>query len=232
MALVLLYLYVYRLFITITYYQRILMGIHLTIDEKAGTLTNNSNPLKGLGKMPAQRERGTTLVEVAVAGALLVLALASLYALYGTTVNEAKAGDTAAIAEQNCIARIDQMRDLTWNNTTSPSYIATTLLATPTSSDNASTISREVISIYPAAVPQTSPTPAPTPSPSPTPDSTPFFSVTKIGTETPLISPSTPPTIVGEKLIRVEVTTEWVTSGTTHQRQLSTLISKSGTKTR
>jgi hypothetical protein len=33
-------------------------------------------------------------------------------------------------------------------------------------------------------------------------------------------------------LIRVEVTTEWVTSATTHQRQLSTLISKSGTKTR
>jgi type II secretory pathway pseudopilin PulG len=204
------------------------MGIHLTIDEKAGALTNNSNPLKGPGKMPAQRERGTTLVEVAVAGALLVLALASLYALYGTTVKEAKAGDTAMIGQQNSIARIDQMRNLTWNNTTSPSSIAT-LLTTPTSSDNASTISREVISIYPAAVP---PFPAPTPSPSPTPDSTPFFSVTKIGTETPLISPSTPPTIVGEKLIRVEVTTEWVTSGTTHQRQLSTLISKSGTKTR
>ena len=204
------------------------MGIHLTIDEKAGALTNNSNPLKGPGKMPAQREQGTTLVEVAVAGALLVLALASLYALYGTTVKEAKAGDTALIGQQNSIARIDQMRNLTWNNTTSPSSIAT-LLTTPTSSDNASTISREVISIYPAAVP---PFPAPTPSPSPTPDSTPFFSVTKIGTETPLISPSTPPTIVGEKLIRVEVTTEWVTSGTTHQRQLSTLISKSGTKTR
>ena len=48
--------------------------------------------------MPAQREQGTTLVEVAVAGALLVLALASLYALYGTTVKEAKAGDTAMIA--------------------------------------------------------------------------------------------------------------------------------------
>jgi hypothetical protein len=204
------------------------MGIDLKIDEKAGALTSGSNALKGLGKMPAQRERGTTLVEVAMAGALLVLALASLYALYGTTVKEAKGGDTAAIAAQNSIARIDQMRNLTWNNTTSPSSIAT-LLNTPTSSDNASTISREVISIYPAAVP---PLPAPTPSPSPTPGSTPFFSVTKIGTATPVISASTPPSILGEKLIRVEVTTEWVTSATTHQRQLSTLISKSGTKTR
>ena len=207
------------------------MGTHLTIDEKAGALTSDSNLLKGRGKTPAQHERGTTLVEVAVAGALLVLALASLYALYGTTVKEAKGGDTAAIAQQNSIARIDQMRNLTWNNTTSPSSIAT-LLTTPTSSDNVSTISREVISIYAAAVPQTSPLPAPTPSPSPTPGSTPFFSVTKIGTATPVISPSTPSNILGERLIRVEVTTEWVTSAATHQRQLSTLISKSGTKTR
>ena len=209
------------------------MGINLKIDEKAGALTSDSYALKRHGKMPARHERGTTLVEVAVAGALLVLALASLYALYGTTVKEAKGGDTAAIAEQNSIARIDQIRNLNvvqyhHPSTTTDPHIAA-LLTMPTSSDNASTISREVISIYPAAVP---PFPAPTPSPSPTPDSTPFFSVTKIGTETPLISPSTPPTILGEKLIRVEVTTEWVTSGTTHQRQLSTLISKSGTKTR
>jgi hypothetical protein len=182
-------------------------------------------------KIAAQHERGTTLVEIAVAGAVLVLGLTSLYTLYGTTVKEAKAGDTAAIAQQNCIARIDQMRNLTWNNTTSPSSIAG-LLATPTSLDNASTISKEVISIYPAAVPQTSPLPAPTPTPSPTPGSTPFFSVTKIGTGTPASSPSTPGSILGERLIRVEVTTEWVASATTHQRQLSTLISKSGTKTR
>ena len=206
------------------------MGIALTIDEKAGALTSDSIALKEGCKVPAQHERGTTLVEVAVAGALLVLALTSLYALFGTTVKEAKTGDTAAIAEQNSIARIDQMRNLTWNNTTSPSSIAT-LLTTPTSSDNASTISREVISIYPAAVPQTSPLPAPTPSPSPTPGSTPFFTVTKIGTGTPAVSPSTPSSILGESLIRVEVTTEWVTSATTHQRQLSALISRSGTKT-
>jgi type II secretory pathway pseudopilin PulG len=191
-------------------------------------LTNNSNPLKGPGRTPAQHERGTTLVEVAVAGALLVLALAGVYALYGTTVNEAKAGDTAAIAEQNSIARIDQIRNLTWNHTTDPSYIAA-LLVTPTSSDNASTISREVIRIYPAAVPQTLPLPA-NPSPSPTPGSTPFFSVTKSPGVSPTPPSSFPPTS-GEKLIRVEVTTEWVTSATTHQRQLSTLISKSGTKT-
>ncbi|PYL04040.1 MAG: hypothetical protein DME32_02670 [Verrucomicrobia bacterium] len=189
------------------------------------------SPLKRSEKMPAQHERGTTLVEIAIAGALAVLGFTGLYALYGTTVKEAKVGDAAAIAQQNSIARIDQIRDLTWNNTTSPSSIAT-LLTTPTSSDNASRISKEVISIYPAAVPQTLPLPAPTPTPSPTPGSTPFFSVTKIGTGTPASSPSAPGSILGERLIRVEVTTEWVASATTHQRQMSTLISKSGTKTR
>src|SRR4030095_2231855 len=94
--------------ITTAYCQRILMEIHLKSDENAGTPTSDSN---ALGKMPPQHERGTTLVEVAVAGALLVLALASLYGLYGTTAKEAKTGDTAAIAQQNSIARIDQMRN-------------------------------------------------------------------------------------------------------------------------
>jgi type II secretory pathway pseudopilin PulG len=228
------------------------MGIDLKkIDEKAGAVTSDANPLKGRGKMLAQHERGTTLVEVAVAGALLALALASLFALYGTTVKEAKAGDTAAIAQQNCIARIDQMRNLTWNSLTDPSdpsFFAnpinpSKLLNTPTSSDNASAISNEVISIYPAAVPpapvpETSPDPAPTPAPSPTPSSTPFFSAASptptpsSPTPTPSSPTPTPSSIIGERLIRIEVTTEWKTSGITHQRQLSTLISKSGTKNR
>src|SRR4030095_1459514 len=97
------------------------MGINLKIDKKAGALTSDSHALKRHGKMPARHERGTTLVEVAVAGALLVLAFASLYALYGTTVKEAKGGDTAAIAEQNCSARIDPIKSLHWYNTTNPS---------------------------------------------------------------------------------------------------------------
>ena len=190
----------------------IFMRIDLKTDEKAGAVTSDANALKGRRKMPAQHERGTTLVEVAVAGALLALALANLFALYGTTVKEAKAGDTAAIAQQNCIARIDQMRNLTWDKTTDPSYIQNNLLANPTSPDNASVITNEAISIYPAAVPQTSPLPTATPTPSsPTP---------------------TPSSLIGERLIRVEVTTEWKTSGITHTRQLSTLISKSGTKNR
>jgi hypothetical protein len=226
----------YVISITMRYGQRVSPGIDSKIAAKADAVTSNANAPKSRGKMPAPHERGTTLVEVAVAGALLVLALTSLYALYGTTVKEAKAGDTAAIAEQNCIARIDQIRNLTWNNTTDPDTThpssISSLLFAPTSSDNASTISKEIISIYPAAVPQTSPLPAPTPSPSPTPGSTPFFSVTKSPGTAPSPSPSTPSSILGETLIRVEVTTEWVTSATTHRRQLSTLISKSGTKTR
>src|SRR5438105_561869 len=120
-----------RISITMACGQRIFMGIDSNIDEKVGALTSDSNPLKRRRKMLAQHERGTTLVEVAIAGALLVLALASLYALYGTTVKEAKAGDTAAIAEQNSIARIDQIRKLNWYNATPPSNIAT-LLNTPT----------------------------------------------------------------------------------------------------
>src|SRR5207244_5417609 len=120
------------------------MEIHFKIDEKAGVITSDYDPLKERAKTLTQHERGTTLVEVAVAGALLVLALARLYALYGTTAKEAKAGDTAAIVEQNCIARIDQIRHLTGNNTTDPTTDLThpssiaNLLRRHTSPDNAS----------------------------------------------------------------------------------------------
>src|SRR5207237_3882036 len=101
------------------------MGIDSNIDEKVGALTSDSNPLKRRGKMPAQHEQETTLVEVAIAGALLVLALARIYALYGTTVKEAKAGDTAAIAEQNSIARIDQITKLNGYKATTTYNIGT-----------------------------------------------------------------------------------------------------------
>ena len=47
--------------------------------------------LKGRRNRPEQGEQGTTLVEIAVAGAILAIGLAGLYALLGTTVNEVSA---------------------------------------------------------------------------------------------------------------------------------------------
>jgi hypothetical protein len=45
------------------------------------------------------------------------------------------------------------------------------------------------------------------------------------------ISPSPAPSLVAEKLVNVTVTTEWRTAGDNHQRQLSSLLSRSAAPT-
>ena len=180
--------------------------------------------LKGRRNRPEQGEQGTTLVEIAIAGAILAVGLAGLYGLLGTTVNEVKRGHTASGAQENTVARLDQMRNLTWASITNAATVAT-VLGTSTSSDSSSTISREVITVSPAAVPQSSPLPSPTPLPTATPG--PGFSVIKTGGSV-TISPSAYPSLVAEQLVNVTVTTEWRTAGTSHQRQLSSLFSQWG----
>jgi type II secretory pathway pseudopilin PulG len=188
--------------------------------------SRSSTARKGCGKATKKRVVGTTLVEIAVAVAVLSVGLASLFALLGTMGNEVGRGNAVSEAQQSTSARIDQIKNLTWANLTSANYISTNVLNTPGSLANSSTISREVITISPAAVPQSSPLPSPTPVSSPSPG--PGFSITKTGTATPVISPLPYPDLLLEKLLNVTVTTEWITSGTLHQRQLSTLVSRSG----
>jgi len=179
---------------------------------------------KGRGNRLKPGEQGTTLVEVALAGAILAVGLAGLYALLGNTANEVKRGHTASGAQENTVARLDQMRNLTWASITNADTVAT-VLGTSTSSDSSSTISREVIAVSPAAVPQSSPLPSPAPLPTATPG--PGFSVIKTGSSV-TISPSPYPSLVAEKLVNVTVTTEWTTAGASHQRQLSSLFSQWG----
>ena len=201
-----------------------LTRINSKIDQNPFTPASCCLALKGRRNRPEQGEQGTTLVEIVVAGAILAIGLAGLYALLGTTVNEVKRGHTASGAQENTVARLDQMRNLTWASITNPATVAT-VLGTPTSSDSSSTISREMITVSPAAVPQSSPLPSPAPLPTATPG--PGFSVIKTGGSVS-ISPSPAPSLVAEKLVNVTVTTEWSTAGDSHQRQLSSLFSQWG----
>jgi len=180
--------------------------------------------LKGRRNRPEQDEQGTTLVEIAIAGAILAVGLAGLFTLLGTSVNEVKRGHTASGAQENTVARLDQMRNLTWASITNPADVAT-VLGTATSSDSSATISRETITVSPAAVPQSSPLPSPTPLPTATPG--PGFSVIKTGGSVN-VSPSPAPNLVTEKLVKITVTTQWRTAGVSHQRQLSSLFSQWG----
>ncbi len=176
---------------------------------------------------PRIDERGTTLVEVVLAGTVLAVGLSGLFGLLGTTVNVVKRGHTASGAQQNTVARLDQIRNLTWASLIDAASVKA-VLNTPISSDTYSTISLEEVTVSRADVPQSAPSPSPTPTAPPA-----SFSVTKRGT-TVTISPSPCPDFNDEKLLKITVTTEWntvggwTTVGGSHRRELSTLISHSG----
>src|SRR6476620_1336251 len=116
-----------------------LTWINSKIDGNPSTPASCCLALKGRRNRPEQAEQGTTLVEVAIAGAILAVGLAGLYGLLGTSVNEVKRGPTASGGQENTVARMDQMRNLTWASITNATTVAT-LLGTPTSSDTAATI--------------------------------------------------------------------------------------------
>ena len=204
-----------------------LTRINSKIDQTPFTPADCCLALKGRRNRSEQSEQGTTLVEIVVAGAILAIGLSGLYALLGTSVNQVKRGHTASGAQENTVARLDQMRNLTWAKITNPATVAT-VLGTATSSDSSPTISWEMITVSPAAVPQTSPLPSPPPLPTATPG--PGFSVIKTGGSVN-ISPNPYPNLNTQKLVNVTVTTEWRTAGENHQRQVSSLFSRSAAPT-
>jgi Tfp pilus assembly protein PilV len=104
-----------------------LTPINSKIDQTSFTPASCCLALKGRRSRPERGEQGTTLVEIVVAGAILAIGLSGLYALLGTSVNQVKRGHTASGAQENTVARLDQMRNLTWASITNPATVATVL---------------------------------------------------------------------------------------------------------
>jgi hypothetical protein len=157
-----------------------------------------------------------------VAGGIFTLAFAGLYAAANHVMNMIRRSEGSAIAQRNCLARLDQLRSAAWANATTPTYIAG-LLAVPTGT---SSFDSEIVSVYNATVPPTVPAGA---SPSPAAGSALLFTVTKTGNGAPVISPANfdPATIVDTFQLNFRIRTEWQRSAKAGQRELSTIISKS-----
>ena len=157
-----------------------------------------------------------------VAGGIFTLAFAGLYAAANHVMNLIRRSEGSALAQRNCLARLDQLRTAAWTNATTPAHIAS-LLAVPTGN---TTFDSEIVSVYHATVPPT--VPAAT-SPSPPAGSALLFTVKKTGSAAPVISPANfdPATIVDAFQLNFRVRTEWQRAATPGQRELSAIISKS-----
>jgi hypothetical protein len=161
---------------------------------------------------------------------MLVVALAGVFATYGRTANFVRLERQATVAQQNSNSRMDQLRTVGWASVTNPTYLSTLLTSPISATSNNINVTQEVITVYPAVIPQTSPLPSPTPSPS-TASTTPYFTVTRTGTAAPVINPASfdPNTTLTQMQLTYCVSTQWTLSNKTHTREMSATLSRSAT---
>jgi hypothetical protein len=171
--------------------------------------------------------RGFALAEAVVATGILAFVFGGLFSVANRSKNLVRRGDVASETQRNCLARVDQLRALGWAKVTRADQISA-LLAVPTST---ATFTREAITVYPAAVPQTYPVPSPAPAAT-TVSTTPLFTVTKTGTAAPVISPANfdNGTSLATRQLNFRVLTTSQSAGSTIERELSTIISKSAAR--
>ena len=185
---------------------------------------------RGLGALTrgARRNRAISLIETMFAAGILAISFLGLYAVSARASNLVRKSEAASDAQRNCLARIDQIRSYGWAKVSKPDQIAA-ILSQPT---GGVTFQKEIISVYEMSVPQTLPLPSPTPAPTPAPSAAALFTVTKTGSGAPVISPAgfDPTVSLAKAQLNFRVLTEWNRSGRTEQREISTMISKSGSR--
>jgi prepilin-type N-terminal cleavage/methylation domain-containing protein len=166
-----------------------------------------------------------TLLEVMVAAGIFALVFTGLYAASNHVMNLIRRAEDSAVAQRNCLARVDQLRNSAWTKATLPSHIAS-LLAVPTGN---AAFDKEVISVHGVPVPATVPSGT---TPSPAGPTGLLFTVTRSGTEPPVISPPgfDQATVLDAFQLNFRVLTEWRRGERTAQRELSTIISKSASR--
>jgi len=177
----------------------------------------------------AVSEAAFSILEVMIAAGILVVAVSGLYALYSASLAELNAASHAAVVQANLQTRLDSLKNLGWADVTDTSVIST-LLASPITSTKANlpSIDSETISAYPIAIPAISGSSLAASGTSA------YFTVTRTGSATAT------PTITGSTIdvsgsatnaplqINYHVSMLWTTGGRQHTREISGIISQSG----
>ena len=164
---------------------------------------------------------GVSILETMVAAAILVIAFASLYALYGQGLGILRITNQSSIAQTILLARADKLRDLGWSvisgSSTGTSVLSVLAIADPTTTYRIANFpkSTEVISGYAYSPPTVS-------------GSLPTYVVTGSNNLAPAISPTTFSTGTNSSL-KFVIHLNWTDSqAQVHNREISTVINKTG----
>lgn len=87
-----------------------------------------TGPRRAVASARARAQAGFTLLETAVASALLVLFLTSLFALNSTVMRMLRSASETATASQEAQARLEQVRLANWPQITKSTWVQDTLL--------------------------------------------------------------------------------------------------------
>ena len=174
-----------------------------------------------LPRRPADRrrsQRGFTVLEAGVAGAIVTLFLASLFALNSNMMHLLRASAEAANASQSLQQRVEQVRLANWTQLTDPAWIQANLLNSKTDASVNLPGLTETLTV----APYTSPSSAPAASPPPP------FTVTRNPDGTVGVNPATygyTAALAQQEMLEIDLTVTWPSLYRTRTRTLTTLVS-------
>ena len=171
------------------------------------------------------RRDGFTVVEAAVAGAIIILFLTSLFALNSTVMRLLGSAAETASASQDLQQRVEQIRLANWSQITDSSWVQTNLLGTQTDASINLPGLQETITVTAYVSPSTAPaaiktTAAPSP-----------FTVTRASTGVVTVSQgaSIPAAaMVNQDMVQVDLTIIWPGWNRQRSRALTTIVSRWG----
>jgi hypothetical protein len=173
------------------------------------------------------------LAEVVVAAGVLIVALAANYGVLANSRTIVSSGNEAAIAQQNTMTRLDEMRRLGWATVTDPVALAALLAVRPAGTAGNLAVTREVITVSEIAIPalpaaNTQSVPLATT----TANGAVLFTVTRTGDSAAVSNPSTVDAVSvrNRRALNIRARTEWTSRGRPLEREISTVISKSGAR--
>ena len=170
------------------------------------------------------RRDGFTVVEAAVAGAIIILFLTSIFSLNSIVMRLLGAAAETASASQDLQQRVEQVRLANWTQITDPTWLQSNLLGTQTDASVNLPGLQETLTVTPYVSPCTVPSPSATPPPGP-------FTVTRTTTGTVTVSPAgyaSTAAMANQEMVQIDLTITWPGWNRQRTRALTTLVSRWG----
>lgn len=167
-----------------------------------------------------RRQDGFTVMEASVAGAIITLFLASIFALNSNMIHLLRAASEAANASEQLQLRVEQVRLANWNQITNPNWFSSKFFIPTDALTNLPDMT-ESVTVTPFLSPSS------TASGDPPPGS---FTVKRQNGVTTITPPGYADSskLAQQEMIRIDVYITWPSLYRTRSRSLTTLVSRWG----